>query len=717
MDGTDGRKADPIEKLETATPDLSRQNAKRIAELFPEVVTEGPEGDGPHIDFDLLRQALSDHLVEGPAERYRLDWPGKRQAMLLANTPTTKTLRPVREDSVDFDTTRNLFIEGDNLEALKILQETYLGQVKMIYIDPPYNTGKDFIYRDNFRRSAGEELEASGQVDEDGRLVANTEANGRFHSDWLSMMAPRLKLARSLLRDDGVIFVSIDDAEQQGMRFLLDEVFGEQNFVAQLVWEKGRKNDATLFSSGHEYVLIYGKSIARLKELKTVWREEKPGARDIWEEYERLREELGDADDKVEKRLKAWFSSLPRSDPAKKWARYSKVDRFGPWRDGDVSWPGGDGPRYEVIHPKTKLPCKVPEAGWRFSESETMQKYIDKGLVVFRDDHTEPPFRKRHLRPLDFDVLLADGEEDEDDESSELAVQVRGTYFYKQSQVSVKYLRDLMGKKVFTNPKDQEELARLVEYVQPQPNDIILDFFSGSGSTADAVMRTSANLKHHLRYFAIQLPEALEDVRGSETGTAKKTAGNAIAMMSSLGEPLTISALARERIRRAGAKILAENPDLKGTLDVGFRAFRIDGSSFHDIRLTVADAAAVATDDERRADLLDGLTSHIKDDRSDEDLLFGALLAWGVDITLPVRRETVEGRAVLLVDAPEDGAEGAVLIACFARDVDVDLAAALAALRPLRVVFRDDGFLDDATKENVASRFNQLAPDTTLRVL
>ncbi|WP_299819062.1 site-specific DNA-methyltransferase [uncultured Jannaschia sp.] len=241
MDGTDGQKMDPIKKLDPATPDLARQNAERIAELVPEVVTEGPDGEGPHIDFDLLRQALSDHLVEGPTERYRLDWPGKRQAMLLANTPTTKTLRPVREDSVDFDTTRNLFIEGDNLEALKILQETYLGKVKMIYIDPPYNTGKDFIYRDDFRRSAGEELEASGQADEEGRLVANTEANGRFHSDWLSMMAPRLKLARSLLRDDGVIFVSIDEGEHSRMRGMLDTIFGQENAVSDLVWAGGRK--------------------------------------------------------------------------------------------------------------------------------------------------------------------------------------------------------------------------------------------------------------------------------------------------------------------------------------------------------------------------------------------------------------------------------------------------------------------------------------------
>ena len=241
----------PIPRLDAATPDLAKQNAAKLAKLFPDCVTEGPEGDGPHIDFDLLRQALSDHLVEGPAERYRLDWPGKRQAMLLANTPTTKMLRPVREDSVDFDTTRNLFIEGDNLEALKILQETYLGKVKMIYIDPPYNTGKDFIYRDDFRRSAAEELEASGQADETGRLIANTEANGRFHSDWLSMMAPRLKPARSLLRDDGVICISFDEGEFAAASLLAHSLPGRGSaYVHARLADKARRAGST--AQGHD---------------------------------------------------------------------------------------------------------------------------------------------------------------------------------------------------------------------------------------------------------------------------------------------------------------------------------------------------------------------------------------------------------------------------------------------------------------------------------
>lgn len=705
-----------IEKLTPTTPDLTKQNVQRLAELFPECVTEGPWGTtsddgGPVIDFDLLRQALSNHIVEGPQERYRLDWPGKRQALLTANTPIDKTLRPMRADSVDFDSTRNLFIEGDNLDALKLLQETYLGKVKMIYIDPPYNTGKDFIYKDNFSQSREDYEAASGQRDiEGGRLVANPETNGRFHSDWLSMMYPRLKLARNLLRDDGVLFVSIDDAEQQALRFLLDDVFGAANFVSHMVWEKGRKNDAKLFSNGHEYILVYARSLQTLRETQTKWREEKPGAREIWQAYLDLRSLHGGDDAKVEAGLQEWFTELPRDHLSRKWARYRRVDRHGPWRDGDISWPGGDGPRYDVIHPETKLACQVPERGWIFAELETMQKHIDAGVVVFRDDHSAPPFRKMHLRPIDFEET----EEVDDDEDAELAVQVRGSYFYKQSQVSVRYLRDLMGKKVFNNPKDHEELSRLISYIGLQDGDTIVDFFAGSGSTAEAVLRVGATNNCNYRFITVQIPESIEAVRMAENGSAKKTAANAIAVLEKSGRPTVLSELTKERIRLAGKKIIAEKPELIGKLDVGFRAFRIDSGNLGDVTVTPQAATQAA---------LSGMISHIKDDRSDEDLLFGALLNWGVDITLPVAKRELLGRTIWLVDPPASGDTGAALIACFARPmdgkggIDTELADALAALAPLRVLFRDDGFASDAAKENVASRLKQRAPDTAIRVL
>lgn len=311
-----------MEKLRMTSPDLTDANIDKLAELFPSVVTESLDADGSlrkAIDFDQLRQELSDYVVDGSRERYQIDWPGKLSAEFGSNAPVAKTLRPLTEDSVDFENTKNIFIEGDNLDALKLLQESYLGKVRLIYIDPPYNTGGDLVYKDDFASSRDEYLEASHQVNEGGeRLVTNTEANGRFHSDWLSMIYPRLRLAKRFLARDGVILVSIDDSEQASLRRLMDEVFGEQNFIAQLVWEKGRKNDAKFFSIGHEYVLVYAKSKSHLRQLGTAWREEKPGTRDIWDEYVRLRDVYGNDNAAVERELTQWFKDLPKSNPAKK---------------------------------------------------------------------------------------------------------------------------------------------------------------------------------------------------------------------------------------------------------------------------------------------------------------------------------------------------------------------------------------------------------------
>ncbi len=696
-----------IEKLEATTADLTRQNIARLAELFPECVTEGPTGSAsdrgePVIDFDLLRQAVADHLVEGPQERYRLEWPGKRQALLTANAPIDKTLRPMREDSVDFDTTRNLFIEGDNLDALKLLQETYLGKVKMIYIDPPYNTGKDFIYKDNFAQSRESYEAGSGQRDEEGgRLVANPETNGRFHSDWLSMMYSRLKLARNLLEEGGSIFISIDDNELHNLTQVLNEIFGSSNFVATLVWEKTRKNDAKLFSRGHDYILVYAKSKEYLKLKGIRWREAKPGAEEIQKEYQRLRSIHGPDDAKVEAGLVTFYGGLPRQHPSKRLSRYRRVDAKGVWRDDNMSWPGGDGPRYELIHPVTGLPCAVPEGGWRYATHAKMLEMIRVGKVEFRPDHTEPPMRKTYL------IAEAGPEGDDELDGEEgSAIQVAGTYFYRSALQATSMLENLFGEKnVFDSPKDHEILARLVRYVTAKDKDaVIVDFFSGSGTTAHAVMDANANDSGRRKYIAVQLPEEL----------AEKDDAAAWKICIDQGRKANIASISRERIRLAGIKLLADSPHLEGKLDVGFRAFRIDSGNFQDTRVA-PDQATQAT--------LDGLISHIKDDRTDEDLLFGALLRWGVDVTLPVRRDELFGRAVWIVDPPSGDDKGAALIACFVRPengqggIDTELADAMAAMRPLRVLFRDDGFTSDAVKENVASRFKQRAPDTVVKVL
>ncbi|EIJ8978629.1 site-specific DNA-methyltransferase, partial [Citrobacter freundii] len=443
-----------MEKLKMHSPNLTQDNIAHIRDLFPGCVTEAKSEDGSVklvVDFDQLRQELAESVVEGPQERYHLNWPGKREALLAANAPIAKTLRPCREESVDFDDTKNLFIEGDNLDALKLLQENYLGRVKVIYIDPPYNTGSDLVYRDDFATNSDEYLKSSNQVSTDGgKLVVNTERNGRFHSDWLSFMYPRLKIARTLLKEDGVIMISIDDSEVSNLKSICSEIFGESNFVASLIWEKGRKNDAKLVSVGHEYILLYCKNKELLKQRKTKWREAKPGAREIHDEYLRLRKIYGKDNQKVEAALREFYDSLPKTHPSKKHSRYNKVDEKGVWRDDNMSWPGGDGPRYEVLHPVTGLACAIPDGGWRYSTTEKMQEMINQGKVVFREDHSEPPIRKTYL--IETDIESAEEDEDidsddlsETDDSEDLPIQVAGSYFYRSALQASSELTKMFG--------------------------------------------------------------------------------------------------------------------------------------------------------------------------------------------------------------------------------------------------------------------------------
>lgn len=701
-----------MEKLKMHSPDLTQDNIARIRNLFPGCVTEAKGKDGSislAVDFDQLRQELSEAIVEGGQERYHLNWPGKREALLTANAPIAKTLRPCREESVNFDSTKNLFIEGDNLEALKLLQENYLGEVKLIYIDPPYNTGKDFIYRDNFTASKEAFENVSGERNEEGgRLVSNPETRGRFHTDWLNMIYPRLTLAKRLLSDEGLILISIDDAEQASLRRVCDQVFGEQNFVSQLVWEKGRKNDAKYFSVGHEYMLIYAKDLVLLRERGEIWREEKPGAREIWAEFLRLQNIHGKNYTAMEAEISKWFSDLPKGHPSKKWARYKRVDKNGPWRDRDISWPGGDGPRYDVIHPLTKLPCAVPERGWIYSSPNEMQRQIKLGLVEFRKDHTEPPFRKAHIRPIPDEAVedQVDGDDDGDEEEADvdLATQVRGSYFYKQSQVAVKYLRKLMGAKVFSNPKDHEELARLIEYLTPRDRKaIIMDFFAGSGTTAEAVMRANAIYGTNHRFILVQLPENLEEALVSTTGTAKKTVQAAINLLKKNARPLLLSEVTKERIRRAGEAALTEDVHEEWEKDIGFRVLKIDTSNM---------ANVYYAPDVLEKSNLDLFVDNIKADRTAEDLLFQVMLDWGVDLALPVAKQTIQGKEVFFVD-------GNALVACFDDhgSIDEGLVKELAKHQSLRVVFRDAGFKDSAVKINVEQIFKSLSPSTEVKCI
>ncbi|NPV76259.1 MAG: site-specific DNA-methyltransferase [Anaerolineae bacterium] len=700
-----------MDKLKMHSPNLTQDNIARLRELFPGCVTEAKGEDGSMklaVDFDQLRQELSESIVEGSQEQYHLNWPGKREALLTANAPIAKTLRPCREESVDFDKTKNLFVEGDNLDALKLLQETYLGKVKLIYIDPPYNTGKDFIYKDSFSAEQIAHQIASGERAEDGaRLVSNPEGNGRFHSNWLTMIYPRLVLAKRLLSDEGLILISIDDAEQASLRRLCDQVFGEKNFVAQLVWEKGRKNDAKYFSVGHEYMLVYARDLTFLRERGEVWREEKPGAKEIWDEFLRLQKIHGDNYKAMESALSQWYSDLPKGHPSKKWARYKRVDKHGPWRDDNISWPGGDGPTYDVMHPITKKPCKVPERGWVYASLETMMHMIKIGLVEFREDHTEPPIRKSHIRPIPEEASeeQVDADENGDGEGEiEFATQVRGSYFYKQSQVTVKYLRKLMGAKVFNNPKDHEELARLIDYLTPRDREsIIVDFFAGSGTTAESVFHANLTYGTNHRFILVQLPESLEDALASTTGTAKKTVQAAINLLKKNGRPLYLTEVSKERIRRAGQTIAKSNGAIAANKDIGFRVIKVDTSNMADIYYAP---------DEFKQSQVEAFVDNIKHDRTAEDLLFQVMLDWGVDLALPIAKQAIQGKDVYFVD---DNA----LAACFDAHSGIDepFVKELAKRQPLRVVFRDAGFKDSDVKINVEQIFKLLSPSTEVKCI
>ncbi|MGD7732068.1 site-specific DNA-methyltransferase [Propionibacteriaceae bacterium G57] len=657
-----------MEKRTLHTPDLTARNIARIADLFPQVITESRDPEGnviTAIDFDLLRQELSDHIVEGPQERYRLDWPGKRAAAFTANAPIAKTLRPVREESVDFDNTKNLFIEGDNLDALKLLQESYLGKVKLIYIDPPYNTGNDFVYDDDFAESSAGYLARSGQKSETGvRLVANTEANGRFHSDWLSMMYPRLCLARNLLTDDGVMIVAIDDHEHANLRSMLDLVFGADNFLANVVWQGSGKNDARFTAGGLDYMLIYARSKAALIGLDARFKGPKRGYDDVMEAGRRAWEESRHDAARATSLYRAWWKSKPDVEAGLK--AYSEIDARGRifTRDNLASPNPRENLRYEVLHPTTGQPVPMHEYGWRLSR-DAMAERISQDRIIFGADHTTTPRFKRLLEDMDSQAI-------------------RPVIQQERAPASDALTRLLDGK-MFDYPKDVRVLGTWVDAVTGNDkNAIILDFFAGSGSTGHAIMNLNAADRGNRRFILVQLDETLDP------GSAGGQRGFA-----------TLADVARERLRRAGTQAKEEARLLGNNLDVGFRALRIDGSN-------KADVLRAADDTDQLG--LDSLEASIRAGRSGEDLLFQVLLDWGLEPSVPITRAEVDAREVFAVD---DDA----LIACFAESVTPGVVRAIAERGPLRAVFRDDAFESDAARINAEQVFREVSPATEVRTI
>jgi len=628
-----------MNKLKMHSPNLTEDNIARIREMFPGCVTEAKGEDGSvklAVDFDQLRQELSDVVVEGPQERYHLNWPGKREALLTANAPIAKTLRPVREESVDFDTTKNLFIEGDNLDALKLLQETYLGKVKLIYIDPPYNTGRDFIYDDDFSEDSESYLIESNQVDEQGgRLVANTEANGRFHSDWLSMIYARLRLARNLLKDDGVVFISIDDNEVDNLRKACSEVFGEENFVAQIIWQKvfSPKNSARWFSEDHDYVLVYAKN------------------------------------------GESWTPNLlPQTDEMI--ARYKNPDNDprGVWQSDNLTARNRyDAGLYSVKCPSGRVIDGPPKGSyWRVSE-ENFKKLDSDNRIWWGANGDNMPRLKRFLTEV---------KQGRTPQTLWFYSEVGHTQDAKKTLL--KYVSFEETENVLNSVKPVELLQRVLQLAtSPSNDDVVLDFFSGSATTAHAVLKQNAEDGGNRRFIGVQISEPLPK---PELGMA------------------SIFEMGQRRIRNV-AKELSES-DKSRTLDLGFRVLKIDTSNMADVYYS-PDALDKAN--------LDLFVDNIKPDRTAEDLLFQVMLDWGVDLALPIEKKVVQGKEVFFVDASLDG--NPALTACFDAHGGIDEAFVkeLATYKPLRVVFRDAGFKDSAVKINVEQIFKLLSPGTEVK--
>lgn len=639
------------ERLERTSADGSKLNLEALYQIAPSCFTEVKDektGAIKHVvNFKTLRQLLGDDAVEDGEEMYQFTWPGKQAARREAAAPITNTLRPVPEDSVDWDTTENLYIEGDNLRVLKLLQKGYMGKVKMIYIDPPYNTGNDFVYHDDFAHTAEEEELAAGNVDEEGnRYRKNLDSNGRFHSDWCSMMYSRLLVARSLLKEDGVIFISIDDNEVENLKKICDEILGVSNFVGQLILKTATDNNPSQINIEHEYMICYAKN----KYVQANWTRQSEAAGRIVHQYKELKKTCSN-NAEIQTKLRQWIKT--HKDELPQVTHYNNVDDKGVYSSSsNSSNPHPGGYMFDVIHPVTGLPCPKPANGWRWPE-KTFRDYDANGEIEWGKDHTTQPHVKKRI---------------------ETSVEYLRTLIYEDNRATTKMLADVFnGHKIFDNPKPVNVLNRIIDFVTDKES-LVLDFFSGSATTAHAVMQLNADDSGHRKYICVQLAEETP-----EDSEARKE-----------GYP-TIPAIAKERIRRAGKKIKEESPLTTQDLDTGFRVFRLADSNYENVE---------KSPNEYGQNMLDLFADNIKTDRTDLDLLFGAMLSWGVQLSLPMTTEEVDGCNIYTVD-------GNGLVACFAENVTENVVKAMAAKQPLRVLFRDSCFSEDKTKINIFELFKQ----------
>lgn len=622
------------------SPDFRTALAAQLAELVPEAVADGK------IDAKKLAELLGDDAAD-ESERFGLFWPGKKRALRAAQAPTSATLKPDFANSKDWDTTQNVFIEGDNLEVLKILQRHYHNKVKLIYIDPPYNTGKDFVYPDNFTEGLETYLEWTRQVNEEGKKVStNSETEGRYHSNWLNMMYPRLKLARNLLTDDGAIFVSIDDSEIENLKRLTNEVFGESNFIGTMIWAAGRKNDSKYVSMSHEYILCYARNLANLKELGITWQAKKKGLDAIIAQHSKLRRQHGSDYAAIEKDLRAWYASLPDSEPSKRHKHYSSVDARGIFFPSDLRKPQPTSrSRYDIPHPVTRKPVNMHPNGWSFAP-EQMQILLAEDRIKFGADESTRPTLKVYLS--------------ENDKEAAYSV------FYQDGRASSKRLSTLMGASVFDFPKDEIVIQSLLEMVTSN-DDLVLDFFAGSATTAHAVMQLNAEDNGNRRFIMVQLPEPTpEDSEARKAGFA------------------TIADISRKRIQLAGEKI--------GVGDTGFRAYKLADTHFAKWRVT-----SEVTPTQLEQHLLD-LRDSADDEASQDDLLTELLLKLGLSLTETIATKTIAG-----LDVREVGDNR--VLACVNEHAKPTLEQlrALVDAAPGKLIVLEDAFHgDDQLKTNLA---------------
>lgn len=646
------------------THDEADTNVAKIAALFPQCVTERLNKDGrPElaIDFEKLRAELSVDVLDEGEERYQFTWPDKRAASRLANEATDKTLRPDVEASVDFWHTQNIYIEGDNLDVLKVLRENYLGKVKMIYIDPPYNTGNDFVYNDDFAQSIEEYEANSGAFDEEGnRLIdpmqRNTESNGRFHTVWLNMMYPRLKVARDLLTEDGVIFISIDNNEVTNLQKITDEILGASNYIGTLVLKTATDNNPSQINTEHEYMLCYAKS----RIMQSNWSRQSEAARKIVDQFNKLKGK-GKSNDEIQVELRAWIKT--HKDELPQVSHYNNVDDKGVYSSSsNSSNPHPGGYMFDIIHPVTGGVCPKPANGWRWPQS-TFEAYDAAGEIEWGKDHTTQPHVKKRI---------------------ETSVEYLRSLIYEDNRATTKMLSDLFGgKKVFDNPKPLSVISRLIEYVNCS-DALVLDFFSGSATTAHAVMNLNAEDGGKRKFIMVQLPEVTD-----ENSEARKAGYE------------TICQIGEERIRRAGKKI-KEEAGLQGQdLDIGFRVLKLDSSNMEDVFYTPEDFDASQ---------ITGLVDNVKPDRTPLDLLFQVMPELNIELSAKIEENEVNGKKVFFVD-------GNYLIATFDTEVNESTVTEIAKMKPQYFVMRDASAANDNVLDNFEQIFRYYSPGTTRKII